>query len=89
MCWKFDVDSMPVGVPLIVILAEDMCGLRVHTAHRMRTATKSHILIVGSTFGHDAPAILAWRPMVTLPDNEALRVGVAEELRALALRQRV
>lgn len=71
MIWNFDMALMPIDTPVLAFLAEELIGSRIHTAQRMRVVN-GDLLIVATLMGSDAPQILAWRPMVDNPKEEAV-----------------
>lgn len=66
MTWQFDIAQMPVGEPVLVFLARELTGSRIHAAQKKRAAN-GYLTLVGTLFDWDAPTILAWRPMVADP----------------------
>lgn len=68
--WNFNLDDVPIGEPYLVFLAEEMCGSRVHSASKNK-CVNGFLTIVGCYFEHDAPQVLAWRPMIPLPGKES------------------
>lgn len=69
MSWVFDMAQMPIDEPVLVFLAEELTGSRIHAAQKMKIAN-GYLVGVATIFASDAPQILAWRPMVDDPKQE-------------------
>lgn len=70
MIWNFDLAQIPVGQPVLVFLAAEHTGSRIHAGRKMKVAN-GYLMTVASYFASDVPQILAWRPMVDDPKEEA------------------
>ena len=66
MIWQLDLSIIPNDTPVLFFLSEELAGSRVHAGMRIKVAN-GYLMTVGAIFAYDAPDILAWRSMVSLP----------------------
>lgn len=66
MTWNFDLAQMPIDESVLVFLAEELIGSRIHAAKKV-TVANGHLMTVGCYFASDAPQILAWCLMIDDP----------------------